>query len=369
MSGPFGEPPPGVDLGGNRTPRNNATVISLYILAAVAIALRIAARLKVQNAQVLADDWLIIAALILFAYVLIYVVAIPLIKISIVLFYRRIFGMEWAMWMCIFLTVGYWISCSIAFLVCCRPTSYYWTQYRDPSGGRCIFDLYPFYLGNAAANVVTDGIILMVPIPLVWRLQMRTTQKILVSSIFLLGGLYVTFQAHSCRSAADDSSVCVAIIVRIYFITFLSSSVDITWITGDVFIWSSVEPCVGIVCACLPTLQPLLKSALNRIMGSSRMAGKFDAGLSQGMDVKYTRRRQTGVAESARHRLFRTQEGRQRERWLVLQPGENEAILTTSSESVEMDSFVPSERTDGKDGGEPMSIRIHQDFSLERGAC
>lgn len=40
-------------------------------------------------------------------------------------------------------------------------------------------------------NVATDGITLMVPIPLVWKLQLQTAQKILASGIFLLGGLYV----------------------------------------------------------------------------------------------------------------------------------------------------------------------------------
>jgi hypothetical protein len=129
---------------------------------------------------------------ILFAYVLVYVVTVPLIKLSILLFYRRIFGMTYSMWFCVFLTAGYFVSCMVAFLVCCRPVSYYWTQYADPSGGVCVFNLYPFYIGNAAANVVTDGIILLVPIPLVWKLQMRKTQKVMLSGIFLLGGLYVT---------------------------------------------------------------------------------------------------------------------------------------------------------------------------------
>lgn len=41
--------------------------------------------------------------------------------------------------------------------------------------------------------------------------------------------------------------------------TFLGHSVDITWIMGDVFIWSSVEPSIGILCACLPNLKPLLR--------------------------------------------------------------------------------------------------------------
>lgn len=109
---------------------------------------------------------------ILFAYILLYVVTVPLIKFSALLFYRRIFGMTKSIWFCVFLTVGYFIACYIAFLVCCRPVSYHWTQYTDP-GGKCTFNLYAFYIGNAAANVATDVIILLVPAPLVWKLQMR----------------------------------------------------------------------------------------------------------------------------------------------------------------------------------------------------
>ncbi|GFF24105.1 conserved hypothetical protein [Aspergillus udagawae] len=63
MSSPLGEPSPGIDLKENHTPRNNATVIALYILAIVAIALRVTARLKVQHASVLAADWLVGVAL------------------------------------------------------------------------------------------------------------------------------------------------------------------------------------------------------------------------------------------------------------------------------------------------------------------
>lgn len=64
MSSPFGEPPPDIDLKENHTPRNHATVLTVYIFAIVAVALRITARLKVQQANVLADDWLICIALV-----------------------------------------------------------------------------------------------------------------------------------------------------------------------------------------------------------------------------------------------------------------------------------------------------------------
>lgn len=128
---------------------------------------------------------------IMFIYVIVYAFTVPLIKLSIILFYRRLFGMKWVFWVYAFLSVGYFVACAPAFVSACRPPSYFWTQYADPEGGECVFDLYPFYIGNAAANVVTDGIVLVAPLPYVWSLQMRLMQKILVSGVFLIGGLYV----------------------------------------------------------------------------------------------------------------------------------------------------------------------------------
>jgi hypothetical protein len=64
MSSLFGEPPLGIDLTENYTPRNNAVVITVYILAALAVGLRIIARTRAQNARIPADDWLIVAALV-----------------------------------------------------------------------------------------------------------------------------------------------------------------------------------------------------------------------------------------------------------------------------------------------------------------
>lgn len=60
MSSPFGKLPPGTDLSENNAPRNNATVVAMCVLAAVAIVLRIVARIRVQHAKIAADDWLIL---------------------------------------------------------------------------------------------------------------------------------------------------------------------------------------------------------------------------------------------------------------------------------------------------------------------
>jgi hypothetical protein len=61
---PFGDPPAGIDLSESRLGRNNAAVITTYILAAFAVLFRFYARFKVQHAKIAADDWMIFASLV-----------------------------------------------------------------------------------------------------------------------------------------------------------------------------------------------------------------------------------------------------------------------------------------------------------------
>lgn len=57
-------------------------------------------------------------------------------------------------------------------------------------------------------------------------------------------------------------SVCAISIVRLHYITFLKNSIDITWTISSVYVWSTLEPCISIICACLPALQPVIQSAM-----------------------------------------------------------------------------------------------------------
>ncbi|KAL4808130.1 hypothetical protein BDV18DRAFT_158246 [Aspergillus unguis] len=375
MASPFGEPPAGLDLSESRTARNNAITIALTAMATVAVGMRLFARTRVQKIRLEADDWLIVASLVPthailvctivggryglgkhvwavsmdhitrvnqthFAYVLIYVWAIPLIKLSILFFYRRIFGTTPMMWICGFMTIGYFISCTIAFSACCRPPSYYWTQYTRPESGHCVFDLYPFYLGNASANVFTDILILILPIPLIWRLQMKPLKKAFLCAIFLLG-----------------SFVCVASFVRIASMVPLKTNLDVTWIMGDVYVWSSVEPCIGILCACLPTLQPVLRRILKRLkLSSSARNGGGPDSTPQGASSSVKRKSRAPDGGAFRHLTGKSGASSTFKRGftsLGLRP-DDEALLVTTAGHVEMDDLyereVASEMKDGYRG-------------------
>ncbi|CAI7583126.1 unnamed protein product [Penicillium glandicola] len=213
MTSILGPPPPGINLAESRDAQDNATV-----------------------------------ATILFTYILVYLVELLLIKSSILMFYRRIFGMNWMIWATLFISYSWCIASMIAALSACDPISYFWTELTDPASGSYRYDFYYYYLGNAAANVVTDVLILLVPMPIIWRLQMRRAQKIAVCFILLLGGF-----------------VCIASGVRIHYITHLKGNVDITWALGSVSVWSIVEPSIGIICACLPVIQPFIRAMARKV--------------------------------------------------------------------------------------------------------
>lgn len=59
----FGEPPAGTNLNDSQVHINDGAVIAMLVLAAVAVLLRFVARFSLRN-PLMADDWLVIAALV-----------------------------------------------------------------------------------------------------------------------------------------------------------------------------------------------------------------------------------------------------------------------------------------------------------------
>ncbi|KAJ5334382.1 uncharacterized protein N7506_008165 [Penicillium brevicompactum] len=318
----FGPPPVGVNLNDNRISQDNAIVAVLCVFAILTVVMRYFVRLYLQGTRLEADDFLIGASIVLlivllsmtilggrhglgrhvwsitsesmitmkkslFAYVLIYLAELLLIKVSILMFYRRIFSMNWMIWTCLVISCCWCAGSMVAALSAPRPVSYFWTEVTEPSSGRYRYDFYYYYIGNATANMVTDVLILIAPLPIVWKLQMRIGQKIEVCSLFLLGGF-----------------VCVASIVRIHYLTFLHHNVDITWTLSEVSVWSTVEPCIGIICACLPTLQPFIRSITRKLPGQHRGAGRASSVLERNTSP----RQPSSSKNSHRHGMWHGQE-------------------------------------------------------------
>ncbi|KAI6765462.1 hypothetical protein HG530_006532 [Fusarium avenaceum] len=287
----FGPPPTGLDLGHNVILLYNVVTCVILGVAVAVVGLRFYVR-NMKSANIEMDDWAVLLSLfcsgatvamtilagahgsgahvwsislptlvnvfkIVYAEPFVYALAVTSVKISILLLYRRLFPLgidknrvyTLMFWAAAFLTSVYpfilWITMAFA----CRPVSHFWNQYLGASG-KCI-DVKLFFLVLGIMNMMNDIIILTVPIPRIWTLKMNNKTKVSVICIMLLG-----------------SFVCVASIARIYYLWGFFQNLDATWWMGPSFAWSSLEPSVAVISACLPTLAPLFR--INRIGSTSR---------------------------------------------------------------------------------------------------
>ena len=134
----------------------------------------------------------------LFAYTYVYAGSVSFTKLSILLFYRRLFerGTQWfhiRLAFAAFLCTGYPITIWGVASGLCRPASFFWTQFVGATG-TCI-DTNAAFVSLTVINMVNDIVVLVVPIPEIMQLQMSTKRKIAVCGVMLLGSLYVPSQS------------------------------------------------------------------------------------------------------------------------------------------------------------------------------
>lgn len=125
----------------------------------------------------------------------------------------------------------------------CTPVQSYWDSAIP---GHCInYDLALHILSGS--NVVTDALILILPMPLVWRMNTSFTRKVQISGVFLLG-----------------SVVTLVSIIRAYYTgrTSLDLKTDGTFVGSYLDLWATAETGIGILSACLPVLRPVLNKVL-----------------------------------------------------------------------------------------------------------
>ncbi|CAL5872881.1 uncharacterized protein PFLUO_LOCUS7150 [Penicillium psychrofluorescens] len=191
----------------------------------------------------------------------VYSCTIPAIKMSVIMFYHRLFPVPrftYLLYFCTFLALGWFVGVMVFNLIQCHPYSYFWEQYGDTGAQGSCLDVEAYFMGNGIAEAITDFIILCAPFHEVWKLHMPTPQKLAVIGIFGLGAF-----------------ACIAGALRCYAVALMTENMDITWNFGRGFIWSSIEPSLGIISACLPTLRPLVRYIFPSGLGRSQKTSDF----------------------------------------------------------------------------------------------
>ncbi|KAI1073698.1 hypothetical protein F5B20DRAFT_586971 [Whalleya microplaca] len=236
-------------------------------------------------------DWAVAMMKELYVGDLLFSLAITLIKLSILTFYRELFAISktfqrWN-WAASALCIIWLIVVTFCNVFQCSPPSALWehlgsTEYCMASG--------PLWLGYELTNFFLDILVLVLPVVMVHRLKLRTAQKWSVASIFLLGGL-----------------VCVASIIRMVYI-WNPNAPDTVQIS-QVQLLSTIQLGTAVLCACLPTYGPLLqvaRKAMNRmkhVVGFS-MPKAFDLSSGSGSRKESTKRSEyyrMGERESGMH--------------------------------------------------------------------
>jgi hypothetical protein len=133
------------------------------------------------------DNIVLMAKYLVVAEVL-YVYNLVWTKISILLMYYRIFHFDyfrkWAYAIGAFIIA--WVICiTFLFIFICVPVEKLWYPQLP---GHCINQVGT-WIANAASTIISDLVILLLPLPQVWSLQLRVTEKIAVTVAFSLGFL------------------------------------------------------------------------------------------------------------------------------------------------------------------------------------
>lgn len=72
----------------------------------------------------------------------------------------------------------------------CLPVNAVWDRFKDPSlMSACTVNLNQFFNGNSIPNIVTDAMIIVLPMPFIWQLHLPKSQKIALTNVFILGAL------------------------------------------------------------------------------------------------------------------------------------------------------------------------------------
>ncbi|RMZ68537.1 integral membrane [Pyrenophora seminiperda CCB06] len=189
------------------------------------------------------------------AIVITYMMAMTLIKISILLIYLRLAVTQTFKRLCqvsVALLVVYQVIVTIVVFTQCTPINKLW-DFFDKIEGTCI-DARSFYRVTSVFHMIMDLWILVLPVKLIMNIPRPPREKIALYVIFGLGIVSL-----------------LASVLRFQSLHIFTLSNDPAYDSLPINTWSMVEINVGILCASIPTLKPLVsKAQRNRTQNALR---------------------------------------------------------------------------------------------------
>lgn len=122
-----------------------------------------------------------------YAETLIYVIGLWFVKLSLLILYYRVFGVNQRFRWALYVVIGIWTSYSwtdtLVVVFQCLPVRKIWTPTQP---GHCL-DLIKLGVAAGYINIITDFMILILPIPVVMSLHLSMKTRLAVVAIFATG--------------------------------------------------------------------------------------------------------------------------------------------------------------------------------------
>ncbi|ENH62838.1 hypothetical protein FOC1_g10006304 [Fusarium oxysporum f. sp. cubense race 1] len=192
---------------------------------------------------------------------LLYLGALPVTKISILLFYLKVFpgkNIRLACWIFIGLNVAYFITFELISIFQCRPIEGAWRAWDKEFKAKCNnINLQGWFA--AILNIILDVGTMVIPLKELYALSMSLKKKIQLMLMFSVGIFAVRLQ--SLASYATTSNV-------------TQDYVEIGY-------WSTIEVPVGIICACMPAIRALFGIIFPKVFASTNRSKNSYANISE----------------------------------------------------------------------------------------
>ncbi|KAF2819252.1 hypothetical protein CC86DRAFT_460678 [Ophiobolus disseminans] len=188
------------------------------------------------------------------------------IKMSIVAFYRRLFVVNKKSVFAIVITVTQVVlvlwTLAFILLIIFPCGNHIWANWGSSGDQLALCPVvFTSEYGLTGSDLILDLYIFILPLPSVWKLQMSTRRKFMVSGILLLGAMAV----------AASIARLVVYVKALALLTALAHVDEKLVVTLGLY-WSLLESGLALIAACLPNLSSLAirKGSLSSMLNSIR---------------------------------------------------------------------------------------------------
>ncbi|KAG5768514.1 hypothetical protein H9Q72_003979 [Fusarium xylarioides] len=191
---------------------------------------------------------------VLYISILLYNFTLSAIKITFLAQYYRAFavqGTKKILIVSIAIVSAWSLSQIFVVLLLCQPMAAFWDK---SISGKCLPNNPQWYI-NAAGNIATDLLIILLPLPFLIKLNIPSRQRYALVAIFCPG--FFTCAISGIR------------------IRVLDLPEDCSWTNVKTASLSVAELSCGLLCACLPTLRPLISRFIPKVFSSRQRSRSY----------------------------------------------------------------------------------------------